>query len=165
MLAKLVVLIFVFGGCCGGVLALRQSRLQAVHEIAEARLRIREHDEHLRSLRADLARVTAPAALRTKLASLGDASAWRTTADHTTRLVGLPAAEPEVINDAVAEPVVESAVGEEPKPVRSESSPQRKTPIEAPKRESKPEPVRTPASKPKPKPMESNGPFFPEAVR
>jgi len=53
--AKLVALILGFGACGGGLLAMRQSRLQAAHELAEARLRIERHEMRVRELRAQIA--------------------------------------------------------------------------------------------------------------
>lgn len=64
MFAKLCVLILVFGSCSGGVLAMRQSRLQAAHELAESRLRVREHELRLRELRAQIAAMTNPERVR-----------------------------------------------------------------------------------------------------
>jgi hypothetical protein len=61
--AKLVVLVLAVGGSAVGMLALRQSRLQAAHEAAEARLRMRAHAERLMDLRAEVARRVTPEAL------------------------------------------------------------------------------------------------------
>lgn len=61
--AKLVVLVIGVGGSAVGVLALRQSRLQAAHEAAEARLRMRSHAERTMELRAEIARRVTPEAL------------------------------------------------------------------------------------------------------
>lgn len=61
--AKLVVLVIGVGGSAVGVLALRQSRLQAAHEAAEARLRMRAHTERTMELRAEIARRVTPEAL------------------------------------------------------------------------------------------------------
>ncbi len=64
MFVKLGVLILVFGSCSGGVLAMRQSRLQAAHELAESRLRVREHEQRLRELRAQIAALSNPDTVR-----------------------------------------------------------------------------------------------------
>ncbi|MFI4897526.1 MAG: hypothetical protein ACIARR_06850 [Phycisphaerales bacterium JB059] len=64
MFAKLCLLILVFGSCSGGVLAMRQSRLQAAHELAESRLRVREHEQRLRELRAQIAALSNPERVR-----------------------------------------------------------------------------------------------------
>lgn len=61
--AKLVVLVLAVGGSAVGVLALRQSRLQAAHEAAEARLRTRAHAERIMDLHAQIARLVTPEAL------------------------------------------------------------------------------------------------------
>ncbi len=63
LFAKLVVLVLAVGGTAVGVLALRQSRLQAGHEAAEARLRMRAHAERTMELRARIASQIAPEAL------------------------------------------------------------------------------------------------------
>lgn len=72
MFAKLVALILALGACGGGLLAMRQSRLQAAHELAAARLRLREHDERLLRLKAEIAGRTTPPAIGEKLASMPD---------------------------------------------------------------------------------------------
>ena len=70
--AKLVVLILVIGSCGGSLLAMRQSRLQAAHELAEARLRLRDHEERLQRLRAEIAVRATPEAVRDMLEHRGD---------------------------------------------------------------------------------------------
>ncbi len=60
MFAKLVALILGFGACGGGLLAMRQSRLQAAHELAEARLRVERHELRVRELRAQIAERITP---------------------------------------------------------------------------------------------------------
>jgi hypothetical protein len=62
--AKLVVLILVVGLGGSGLLAMRQSRLQAAHELTAARLRLRTQAELLQRLRARIAQSTAPSVLR-----------------------------------------------------------------------------------------------------
>lgn len=61
--AKLVALILVLGASGGGLLAMRQSRLQSAHELAAARLRMREHEERLLRLRTEIIEETTPAAV------------------------------------------------------------------------------------------------------
>lgn len=61
--AKLAVMVLGVGGSAVGMLALRQSRLQAAHEAAEARLRMRTHAERTMDLRAEVARRVTPEAL------------------------------------------------------------------------------------------------------
>lgn len=63
LFAKLVVLVLAVGGTAVGVLALRQSRLQAGHEAAEARLRMRAHAERTMELRSRIASQISPEAL------------------------------------------------------------------------------------------------------
>ena len=55
-----------------GLLSTRQSRLQAAHEVTAARLRIREHDERLLELRAEIAEHVSPGAVRELLERRGD---------------------------------------------------------------------------------------------
>jgi len=57
---KLVALILVFGGSGVGLLSVRQSRLQAAHEMAEARLESRRLDEWAGELRARIAELSTP---------------------------------------------------------------------------------------------------------
>lgn len=64
MFAKLVVLVVMFGLCGAGLLAMRQSRLQSVHELTASRLRVRAHQEQLQRLKAEIASKTSPDALR-----------------------------------------------------------------------------------------------------
>ncbi len=60
MFAKFVVLILVFGASGIGVLSVRQSRLQAVHEMAESRHRIRQLDEQGGEIRTMIVRSCTP---------------------------------------------------------------------------------------------------------
>ncbi|MBK7405235.1 MAG: hypothetical protein IPJ41_11530 [Phycisphaerales bacterium] len=59
MFAKAVVVIIALGVCACSLLALRQARLRAANELAEARLRIRAIDERVSIVRTEVAsRVT-----------------------------------------------------------------------------------------------------------
>ncbi|MCA9274784.1 MAG: hypothetical protein KDA29_02050 [Phycisphaerales bacterium] len=60
MFAKLVVLILVFGASGIGVLSVRQSRLQSVHEMAESRHSIRRLDEQAGEIRTMIAKSCTP---------------------------------------------------------------------------------------------------------
>ena len=60
MFAKLIVLILVFGASGVGVLSVRQSRLQAVHEMAESRHRIRQLNEQAGEIRSMIVRSCTP---------------------------------------------------------------------------------------------------------
>lgn len=55
MLAKLAVLVVCMGLCACALLAARQMRMQAAHELTEARLRVMKHDNDLRRIRAQIA--------------------------------------------------------------------------------------------------------------
>jgi hypothetical protein len=58
--AKIVASIVVIGGCACGVLAIRQMRTQAAHELAETRLRIMQRDNELWRLRTRIAQNVTP---------------------------------------------------------------------------------------------------------
>lgn len=60
LFAKLVLVVVTLGACACALLALRQSRLQAAHELARIQLRMREHDERLWRERIEIARRVTP---------------------------------------------------------------------------------------------------------
>ncbi|VAX42796.1 hypothetical protein MNBD_PLANCTO03-1770 [hydrothermal vent metagenome] len=60
MFAKIVVVILALGICACSLLALRQARLQAANELAEARLRVRTIDERVSIVRAVIAGSVTP---------------------------------------------------------------------------------------------------------
>lgn len=60
MFIKLVVLILVCGSSGVGLLSVRQSRLQAAHEMAEARHRSQRLDERAGEVRAQIAQACTP---------------------------------------------------------------------------------------------------------
>ncbi len=60
MLAKLCVLIVSLGISAGVLLHLRQARLQAVHELAKAQLRMNARDRDLFRIRAEIAERITP---------------------------------------------------------------------------------------------------------
>lgn len=71
--AKVAVLIVSIGVCACALLAARQMRTQAAHELAEARLRLLQRDNELWRLRAQIAAKVTPERvqiLATKLNSL-----------------------------------------------------------------------------------------------
>jgi hypothetical protein len=59
--AKLVVLVIFMGVCACGLLAARQMRMQAAHELTEAHLRIMKHDNDLWRIKARIASRVTPA--------------------------------------------------------------------------------------------------------
>jgi hypothetical protein len=59
--AKLVVLILSVGACACVLLAARQVRVQAAHDLADARLRVMQRDNELWELRARIASRVTPA--------------------------------------------------------------------------------------------------------
>lgn len=60
MFAKLVLVILACAGTACGLLALRQSRLEVAHELASVQLRIREMDERLLAVRAEIGQRVTP---------------------------------------------------------------------------------------------------------
>lgn len=64
MFAKLAIIIVAIGLAACGLLAMRQARLQAAHELAQAQLRIARVDERLLTLHAQIADRVTPASIR-----------------------------------------------------------------------------------------------------
>lgn len=60
MFAKLAVVVLTIGVCACTLLSLRQARLQAAHELTRAQLRVRECDDRLWAMRAEIARRVMP---------------------------------------------------------------------------------------------------------
>lgn len=69
--AKLVSVILGMGVIGGGLLALRQQRLEAASDLARAQVRIRAQDERLWKLRAMIAERTGPERVREMAVALG----------------------------------------------------------------------------------------------
>ncbi len=58
--------VIVWGGALAcALLVVRQSRLQAANELAEAQLRVRSSEERLAVIKAEISRLTAPEAVAT----------------------------------------------------------------------------------------------------
>ncbi|MCL4222331.1 MAG: hypothetical protein KJZ65_13280 [Phycisphaerales bacterium] len=72
MFWKLLAIIIAIGLTACGLLSMRQARLQAVHELADAQLRIWRHDERLLLLRAEIAKRITPDGVRNMLAHSPD---------------------------------------------------------------------------------------------
>lgn len=72
MFWKLLAIIIAIGLTACGLLSMRQARLQAVHELADAQLRIWRHDEQLLLLRAKIAQRITPDGVRDMLARSPD---------------------------------------------------------------------------------------------
>lgn len=72
MFAKLVILILVFGGSGMGLLSVRQSRIQAVHEMAEARHRVLRLDEQGGEIETLIARSCTPERIHQLLDRYGE---------------------------------------------------------------------------------------------
>lgn len=65
MFAKVAVVIIALGICACSLLALRQARLQAANELAEARLRVRSIDERVSRARTAIAGMVTPEQVET----------------------------------------------------------------------------------------------------
>ena len=72
MFVKIVVLIVSLGVCACTLLALRQARLQAANELAEARLRVRTIDERISMVRTEIAPHVTPIEVRQMTRELQD---------------------------------------------------------------------------------------------
>ena len=98
MFAKLAALILALGIIGTSLLALRQQRLQAASEAAQAQLRIQKLDEELLTLRAQVASAVTPSAVEKLVASVHttDGSPLRPATNDvpltlaTNELKGLP---------------------------------------------------------------------------
>lgn len=72
MFVKLVFLILIFGGTGVGVLSVRQSRLQAVHEMAESRHRALQLNEQAGEIRSLIVRSSTPQRVHEIMESQGE---------------------------------------------------------------------------------------------
>jgi hypothetical protein len=70
--AKLVVVILMCGVGGGSLLSMRQMRMQAAHEMAESRLRVRAHERELQRVRAEISARVTPDQVRAVIELLGD---------------------------------------------------------------------------------------------
>jgi len=66
---KLLAIVAAIGLTACGLLSMRQARLQAAHELADAQLRIWRHDEELLRLRALIAERVTPERVRQMMAA------------------------------------------------------------------------------------------------
>lgn len=107
MFAKLVVLILVFGASGIGVLSVRQSRLQAVHEMAESRHRIRQLDEQAGEIRAMIARACTPQRVHKMLREGG----YYTPASQAPAELQLAHRMIETVPDAIMDPSTVNSSG------------------------------------------------------
>lgn len=71
MFAKLIVAILAIAVLGCALLGIRQSRMQAAHDLAQTRLRIAEHDADLWMLRAEVAERVTPTQVRAMADALG----------------------------------------------------------------------------------------------
>lgn len=94
MFAKIAFVTLSIGVCACTLLALRQSRLQAANELAEARLRVRAIDERVSLVRAEIARAVTPSEVERMADESGDLRG---------RLIPLGLAEAEAIRLAEEE--------------------------------------------------------------
>ena len=122
--AKLGVCIVAFGLIGAGLLSTRQSRLQAAHEVTSARLRIREHDERLLTLRTEIAARVSPSAVRELLEQLDIDPELAPIAGRTLRYDLLreedqtdpsPEGEPVILYDlSIPESLIDQGSADEP---------------------------------------------------
>jgi hypothetical protein len=73
--AKLVATVVVIGACACGMLAIRQMRTQAAHELAETRFRIMQRDNELWRLRTRIAQGVTPKRVHEMAARLSNLQA------------------------------------------------------------------------------------------
>ena len=85
MATKLAVVIVALGLIAAALLSMRQSRLQAAHEVTAARLRIRVHDERLLKMRGEIAARVTPEAVRTMLKETGELDRFAPVAERVYR--------------------------------------------------------------------------------
>lgn len=78
---KLVAVVLACGACGGGLLAARQARIQSAHELAEARLRMRQHRLELERIRNEIARLSVPAAVAQQIERTGMEEVLRPAAE------------------------------------------------------------------------------------
>lgn len=112
MFIKLVVMILVFGSSGVGLLSVRQSRLQAAHEMAEARLRVRLLDEQAGEVRTKIASMCTPDRV---MGLLQDPSIYEPSVFHQTQIMPQPDIyemdadnEPILVNTLDSEPIQQS---------------------------------------------------------
>ena len=78
---KLVAVVLACGACGGGLLAARQARIQSAHELAEARLRMRQHRLELERIRNEIARLSVPSAVARQIERTGMEEVLRPAAE------------------------------------------------------------------------------------
>lgn len=71
ILFKLGLVVLSIGVCALSMLVMRQSRLQAAHEVTQTQLRIQRADEQLWKMRADIAGLANPSRIRELAGNLG----------------------------------------------------------------------------------------------
>lgn len=118
MFAKFVVLILVFGASGIGVLSVRQSRLQAVHEMAESRHRTLQLNEQAGEIRTLIVRSSTPQRVHQLIKAHGEfvpASATPAQIEMAQQVI-----EREVPSIATADE--EPAIIEQPSTMRTEEA-------------------------------------------
>lgn len=85
--SKLIVVVLTLAACGASLVALRQGRLDAAHELAASRLRTAQLDEHLSRVRVEIASQVHPA----HVAQMVDrAGAFEPAVDQTLGESGTP---------------------------------------------------------------------------
>lgn len=149
ILFKLGLVVLSIGVCALGMLAMRQARLQAAHEVAQTQLRIQRADERLWKLRADIAALSNPSRIRELAGALGPM--------HALITPGEGAANPSALDSI---PMVEHASGPAKQPAKPGTKPGATKPGAKPG-DSKPAEAKPGENKPKP---ESKAPEKPLRV-
>ena len=70
MTLRIGLVVLTIGGTACALLSARHARLQAAHELAQARLRVRDHDERLLEVRALIAQRASPEAVERLIEAL-----------------------------------------------------------------------------------------------
>ena len=89
MVMKLILVVMLMGSSGIGLLSIRQSRLQAAHEMARSRLEIRNLEGRTSEIRSEIAHMLGPA----RIASLLDSQSERDHAVHQPASIDLGAIE------------------------------------------------------------------------
>lgn len=96
MFLKVAATILALGLTAAGLLAMRQLRLQAVHESASIQRRVAEHDRQLWKLRGDIATQLTPSHIKEMSARLGPmvhVGEPKTVVPNPTGIAGEPASQ------------------------------------------------------------------------
>ncbi|MBS0191266.1 MAG: hypothetical protein U0573_15670 [Phycisphaerales bacterium] len=131
ILFKLCLVVLSIGLCALSMLAMRQARLQAAHEVAQTQLRIQRADERLWKIRADIAALSNPSRIRELAGAIGPM--------HALITPGQGAANPSLLDsipmvEHLAQPAQKHPTGQPARPgAKPESKPEAKPGAAKPK--------------------------------